>query len=225
MQVRHLQQRHQEMCQQLTFARVGQAEAMQAATASKQQLTQQQQAAQSAHMGTTLELDLLKTQLATAQQQLQDSESQHAAACKELSQSGAQKFELSQRLLDAQTQLSRESQHGAHMQARLKKHKAKQHDLEKQLEAVKLELARYSEQQLEAASESLQLTDLHAQLERAHAELAEVCESHVQLQQKVQTTSFWFAIHVLARPSSKSALECALIPVGMCMQAVVQTRL
>ncbi|KAA6425410.1 MAG: hypothetical protein FRX49_04903 [Trebouxia sp. A1-2] len=181
-QVRHFEQRHQEMCQQLTFARVGQAEAMQAAKESQEQLSRQLQSMQADHQTVTNELLSAQVLLSTAQHQLQEEEGKHAAANRELSQSGMQSFELSQRLQESQMQLSQQLDMSGKLQAKLKKSRASQLSLHKELELAKAETVRtsISERQVEALT--AQLEHMRSQRDAAQAEVAQASDVQVQLQ-------------------------------------------
>ena len=178
--VRHFEQRHQEMCQQLTFARVGQAEAMQAANESKEQLSRQLQSMQADHQTVTDELLSTQASLSAAHHQLQEEEGKHAAANRELSQSGMQSFELSQRLQESQTQLSQQLDMSGKLQAKLKKSRASQLSLLRELELAKAETVSMREQEAEAVR--AQLEDMRSQLDAGQAEVAHASDVHVQLQ-------------------------------------------
>ncbi|DBB02953.1 hypothetical protein WJX77_002077 [Trebouxia sp. C0004] len=177
-QVRHFEQRHQEMCQQLTFARVGQAEAMQAANKSKEQLSRQLQSMQADHQTAANELLSTQASLSAAHHQLQEEERKHAAANRDLSQSGMQSFELSQRLQESQMQLSQQLDMSGKLQAKLKKSRSSQLSLHKKLELTKAETLSTSERQAEAVR--AQLGHMRSQLDAAQAEVAQASDLQVQ---------------------------------------------
>ena len=91
-----------------------------------------------------------------------------------------QSFELSQRLQESQTQLSQQLDMSGKLQAKLKKSRASQLSLLKELELAKAETVRPSERQAEAVR--AQLEDMRSQLDAAQAEVAQVSDVQVQLE-------------------------------------------
>ena len=182
-----MEQRHQEMCQQLILARVGQAKAMEASRDTKQQLLLQQQAAQSDHQGALDELARTQTLLSTSEQKTQQQRLQVATSTRELSESGMQRFELSQTLQEAQTQLVAQLELSDKLRARAKKYRAGHTNLCKQLDAAKAESAASSQQSAGAAGafeQELLLTK--ERLELTMTELAQANEVQAVLQQQNQ---------------------------------------
>ena len=182
--MRHLEQRHQEMCQLLILARVGQAEAMEASRDAKQQLQEQLQAAQSDHQGALDELARTQTLLSTSEQEVQQQRLQLATCMRELSESGMQRFELSQTLQEAQTQLAAQLELSGKLRARAKKYRAGHTSLCKQLEAAKAESAVSSQQSAESArafEQELLLTK--ERLELTMTEVTQANEAQAVLQQ------------------------------------------
>ena len=147
------------------FARVRQADAMKAGTDLKEQLAEQLQSAQSDCQASADKLQSTKTLMSAAQQQLQEEEMKLAAAKRELGQSGMQKFELSELLKDAQTQLTHQFEVTAKLQAKLRKHRASQLSLCTKLESANADMAKVTESKAE----------LTQQLQCAQADTQQVC--------------------------------------------------
>ena len=182
-QVRHMEQRHQEMCQQLILARVGQAEAMESSRVSKQQL----QTCQLDHQGALEELARTQKLLSASQQEAQQQRLQLAACTRELSTSGMQRFELSQTLQEAQTELTAQLELSGKLQARAKKYRASHGSLCKQLEAAKAETAARTQQSEESlGAVEQQLVVMKEQLEGRIADLVQAAETQQQQSQQAE---------------------------------------
>lgn len=181
-QVKHLEQRHQEMCQQLTIARAGQAEALEASREGKQQGLVQLRTALD-------ELQHSKESLSTMQLEVEQGRMQLAKCSRELSESGMQRFELSQTLQDTQTQLAAQLELSGKLQTRVKKYRASHSCLYKELKEAKLESASSSEKQTEltelAESQQQALLDTQEQLKAANLELAQGHEAQAVLQREL----------------------------------------
>ena len=168
------------MCQQLILARVGQAEAMEASRDTKQQLQKQLQAAQSDHQCALEEVASTKKLFSTSEQEVQQQRMQLATCKRELSKSGMQRFELSQTLQEAQTQLAAQLELSGKLRARAKKYRASHDTLSKQLES-----AASSQQHAEsAAAFEQELLHTKEQLELTTTELALANEAQAVLQQE-----------------------------------------
>ena len=169
------------MCHQLVLARVGQAEAMAASRDAKQQL----QAAQSDYQRALEELARTNKLLATTDQEVQHQRLQLATCTRELSDSGMQRFELSQTLQEAQTQLAAQLELSGKLRARAKKYRASQDSLSKQLNAAMAASAASSQQSVEAAGAVEQeLLHTKERLELTMTELAQANEAQAVLQQQ-----------------------------------------
>ena len=170
------------MCQQLVIARVGQAQAMQASSNAKQNLL----AAQNDRQAALNELATTHKLLSTAESDLKQVRQQLAASTRELGESGMQRFELSQTLQDAQTQLAAQLELNGKLQARAKKYRASHNGLCKQVEAAKAESAA-SRQQLAESTGTLQqeLGHTQEQLRARTAELSQTSEAQAALQQQL----------------------------------------
>lgn len=175
------------MCHQLILARVGQAEAMEASREAKQQLLLQLQAAQSDHQGALEEVARTQKLLSTSEQEVGQQRLQMATCMRELSESGMQRFELSQTLQEAQTQLAAQLELSGKLRARAKKYRASHNSLCMQLEASKAESAASRQQSADSAGaveQELVLTK--ERLELTVAELAQATEAQAMLQQQAE---------------------------------------
>ena len=170
------------MCQQLTIARAGQADALEATREGKQQGLMQLQAALD-------ELQSSKESFSTVQREMEQGRMQLAKRSRELSESGMQRFELSQTLQDTQTQLAAQLELSAKLQTRVKKYRASHSCICKELKAAQAESARSSEKQAElaelAGTQQQALLDTQEQLKAAKCELAQRHEAPAVLQQEL----------------------------------------
>ena len=153
---------------------------MEAARDGQQQVVLQLQAAQE-------ELSHTKEALLTAQSAVEPLRMQLARCTRELSESGMQRFELSQTLQDTQAQLAAQIELSNKMQIRARKHEATQASLRNELEVVQAALASSVREHAESTRTQQQvLLDSQQQLEAARRQAAQADEAQAVLQQQVQ---------------------------------------